>query len=183
MEESLHTLHIAEKYIVLVAVVRLLKDGSHNIEEVEKILKLPVFKEEPFYFTGLYISLIEAIIDNKALESIASFLHEVESESMYYDDGIEADFRELRDYCSKTYLLIHKIEEQLMYKVYLALGDTYDRHKENAIDYMCKNKILYVITVFKDEGILVNKKMVFLDNVVTLSLQDMDKMERLTFHL
>ena len=48
MEESLPTLHIAEKYIVLVAAVRLLKDGSSNIEKVQEILDLPIFREEPF---------------------------------------------------------------------------------------------------------------------------------------
>ena len=183
MEERIPTLHIAEKYIVLVAAVRLLRDGSHNIEEVQKILKLLVFKEEPFYYTGLYVSLIEALMDNKALEFIDSFLHDVESESMYYDDDIEADFRELRDYCSKIYLLIHKIEEQLMYKVYLALGDNYDSYKGKAIDYMHKNQILKGITVYKDKGIVINKSMLFLDTVAAMSVQDVEKMEGLAFRL
>ncbi len=182
MEESLPTLCIAEKYIVLVAAVRLLREGSHNIEEVQKILKLLVFKEEPFYYTGLYVSPIEALMDNKALEFIDSFLHDVESESMYYDD-IEADFRELRDYCSKTYLLTHKIEEQLMYKVYLALSDIYVSHRKNAIDYMHKNQILNGITVYKDKGVAINKSMLFLDTVVAMSVQKVEEMERLAFHI
>ena len=183
MEDRIPTLHIAEKYIVLVAAVRLLKDGSHNIEEVQRILKLSVFKEEPFYYTGLYASLIEAIMHNKALEFIDSFLHDVESESMYCDDDIKADFRELRDYCSKIYLLTHKIEEQLMYKVYLALNDTYGSHKEKAIDYMCKRKILNEIRVYKNNGIVINKSMVFLDTTIAISAWDIDQMERLAFRL
>ena len=183
MEERIYTLHIAEKYIVLVAAVRLLRDGGCNIEKVQKFLDLSIFKEEPFYYTGLYANLIEAVMHNKALEFIDSFLHDVESESMYYDDDIEADFRELRDYCSKIYLLTHKIEEQLMYKVYLALSDTYRYHKDKAIDYMCKSKILNEIRVYKNNGTVINKSMIFLDTTITISSWDIDQMEKLAFHL
>ncbi len=182
MEERIPTLHISEKYIVLVAAVRLLKDEKSNIEKIQKILDLPAFWEEPFHYTSLYANLIQAIIDKEALEFIDNFLYDIESKSMYYDD-IEANFLELRDYRSKIYLLVYKIEEQLMHKVYLALDDTYGNHKEKVMDYMRKNQILKGITVYKDKGIVVNKKMMFLDNVVTLLLHDIDKMEKLAFHL
>ena len=183
MEERIPTLYIAEKYIVLVAAVRLLKDGNSNIKEVQKILKLPVFKEEPFYYTGLYVNLIEAVIRKETLKFIDSFLHDVESASMYYDDEIESDFRQLREYSEKTYYLIPKIEELLMHEIYLRMEDTYRNHKEKVINYMRKNQILKGITVYKDKGTVINKPMLFLDVVTAMSAQDVGKMEKLAFHI
>ncbi len=185
MEERLPTLHITEKYMVLVVAVRLLmKANIKSVEEAQRILEFSAIQAEPFHYAKLYANLIQEILNTKASEFINKFLCDAESmATYYYDNNIVAYFRELHNCQDDMRDMLIKIETQLMSMAHLESGDSYDSHGEKAIIFMCDNKILNGIRVFKDESGLVNKSMLFLDTRMAILAKDTDEMDRLSFRL
>ena len=96
MRNEIPMLHISEKYMVLVAVVRLLNPETDNAAKIKKALALYAFKEEPFGYTGLYVGLIHAVLDDNVFTYIDSFLSDVESESLFYERKIIDFFQQLK---------------------------------------------------------------------------------------
>jgi hypothetical protein len=173
-------MHIAEKYIVLIIAIRFLEKGNINRKEVQDILHLPIFKEELFYDVELYAKLIQAIIDEEALECINNFLNNREVGIMYSED-IEANFRTLKGCFDEKYFLLHKIEEQLMYQLYCHMEGGYVYHKLKSIDYLCKHEIIYRMRVFKENGTVINKSTLLLNTVIDKAEKDVGQMERFIF--
>ena len=184
MEERIPTLHIAEKYIILIAAVRLLmKSDTRSLEEAQIILEFPAMQEEPFHYDKLYANLIQKIINKTASEFIDKFLCDAKSMNIYYDDSIVADFYKLYNCEDDMIYMLIEIEKQLRNMAYLESGDDYDSHKEKAEVFLHQKKILNAIRVFKDESGLVNKSMLFLDVTMIRFAQSADEMDRFSFRL
>jgi len=172
-------MYIPEKYMVLIAAVRLLSWSKTDTLEVRNIIDLSVFKEEPLGYSSFYCGLIESIIKDKAQE----FFDDLVSNSTYQNEEMIKNFKALQKCKNDKFLLLLTLEMQLIELAHRECGGLYDFHFQRVHNFLYKTMIFKRLLVYKKNKIVLNNHLLYLNIRLSAQAEGKDIIESLSFHL
>jgi hypothetical protein len=153
-------------YLVMVIAIRKYQICGDK-EDLLKILLLVNNCKNSVNDTCVYGELLESFIYDFSKEYIDYRLEDMDVEPYNYDEFIR-NFKVLRECGNDNTLFLTTVESQLQGFAYreTSAGDLYEENVKIAIDYMLREKELYSSMVYKNNGIVLREKFVFIKPVI-----------------